>query len=41
MYIGEITIRETTERDLENIMNLWNNGEVMFLWVFQMGLVLH
>ncbi len=37
MYKGEITIRETTERDLENIMNLWNNGEAMFFVGFPDG----
>ncbi len=38
MYKGEITIKETTERDLENVMNLWNNGEVMFFVGFPDGL---
>ena len=38
MYKGKITIKETTERDLENIMNLWNNGEVMFFVGFPDGL---
>ncbi len=38
MYKGEITIKETTESDLENIMSLWNNGEVMFFVGFPDGL---
>ncbi|MEW8995526.1 hypothetical protein [Clostridium sp.] len=38
MYRGEITIIETTERDLENIMSLWNNGEVMFFVGFPDGI---
>lgn len=31
MYTGKVTIKETTESDLEDIKSLWNNGEVMFL----------
>ena len=38
MYIGEITIKETDEKDLPNIMDLWNNGEVMFYVGFPKGI---
>ncbi|MDR7857028.1 GNAT family N-acetyltransferase [Tissierella sp.] len=38
MYTGKITIKETTVEDLDNIMNLWNNGEVMFYVGFPKGL---
>ncbi|MGL4736921.1 MAG: GNAT family N-acetyltransferase [Cellulosilyticaceae bacterium] len=33
-----ITIRETSAADLENVMDLWNNGEVMFYVGFPNGL---
>jgi hypothetical protein len=39
MYTGKITIKETTESDLENIKSLWNNGEVMFFVGFPGGKV--
>ena len=29
MFAGKITIKQTDESDLPNILNLWNNGEVM------------
>lgn len=38
MYIEKITIKETDEKDLLNIMDLWNNGEVMFYVGFPNGL---
>lgn len=33
-----ITVKETTHSDLENIMSLWNNGKVMFYVGFPNGL---
>ncbi|MGL5642265.1 MAG: GNAT family N-acetyltransferase [Paraclostridium sp.] len=33
-----ITIKETSIDDLENVMDLWNNGEVMFYVGFPQGL---
>ena len=33
-----IEIRETSEHDLDNIMSLWNNGDVMFFVGFPEGL---
>ncbi len=38
MYTGKITIKETDQSDLPNIMQLWNNGEVMFYVGFPKGL---
>ncbi|SFB10304.1 GNAT family N-acetyltransferase [Clostridium frigidicarnis] len=37
MYKGKITIKATDENDLLNIINLWNNGEVMFYVGFPKG----
>lgn len=34
----EITIKETTKDDLENVMSLWNDGEVMHFVGFPEGL---
>ena len=38
MDTAEITIKETDENDLLNVMDLWNNGEVMFFVGFPNGL---
>lgn len=38
MNYSEIMIKETTEEDLDNIMTLWNNGEVMKYVGFPEGL---
>ena len=38
MQNNEITIRETSETDLENILLLWNNGEVMHFVGFPNGI---
>ena len=38
MYTGKIAIKETDENDLQNIMSLWNNGDVMFYVGFPEGL---
>jgi RimJ/RimL family protein N-acetyltransferase len=37
-YSGKITIKETSAEDLENIMSLWNNGDVMRYVGFPEGL---
>lgn len=34
----KILIKETTREDLQNVMNLWNDGEVMFYVGFPNGL---
>lgn len=34
----EITIKETTKDDLENVISLWNDGDVMFFVGFPQGL---
>lgn len=38
MYKGKVIIKETTVDDLENIMRLWNNGDVMKFVGFPEGL---
>jgi RimJ/RimL family protein N-acetyltransferase len=38
MFTGKIIIKETDEKDLMNIMNLWNNGKVMNYVGFPNGL---
>lgn len=38
MYTGKIRIKETDQSDLPNIMQLWNNGQVMFYVGFPSGL---
>lgn len=38
MYKGKITIKETDESDLENIIKLWGNPEVMKFVGFPQGL---
>ena len=38
MFTGKIIIKETDETDLVNIMNLWNNGEVMNFVGFPIGM---
>ncbi|MBU5591237.1 GNAT family N-acetyltransferase [Clostridium sp. MSJ-4] len=38
MYTDKISIKETDENELLNVMNLWNNGEVMFYVGFPNGL---
>ena len=38
MYTGKITIKESYETDLVNIMDLWNNGETMKYVGFPNGL---
>jgi GNAT superfamily N-acetyltransferase len=38
VYTGKITIKETDQSDLPNIMQLWNNGQVMFYVGFPRGL---
>lgn len=38
MCTGKISIKVTDENDLLNIMNLWNNGDVMFYVGFPNGL---
>lgn len=38
MYTGKITIKPTDESDLMNVMNLWDNGYVMFYVGFPNGL---
>ncbi len=38
MYTGKIKIKETDQSDLPNIMQLWNNGQVMFYVGFPRGL---
>ncbi|MCX6097313.1 MAG: GNAT family protein [Caldiserica bacterium] len=38
MYTGKITIKETDQSDLPNIMKLWNDGDVMFYVGFPKGL---
>jgi RimJ/RimL family protein N-acetyltransferase len=37
-FNGEIMIKETSAEDLDNIMSLWNNGEVMHYVGFPEGL---
>ncbi len=37
MYSGDIKIKETSREDLENVMKLWNDGEVMFYVGFPEG----
>lgn len=29
MYKGKVEIKETTSEDLSNVMELWNNGNVI------------
>ena len=36
--MSEIIIKETTKEDLENVKELWNNGEVMYYVGFPKGL---
>jgi len=38
VYTGTIRIKETNQADLPNIMQLWNNGQVMFYVGFPQGL---
>jgi RimJ/RimL family protein N-acetyltransferase len=38
VYTGKITIKETDQSDLLNVMKLWNDGEVMFYVGFPAGL---
>lgn len=38
MYTGKIIIKRTAENDLVNVMDLWNNGKVMFYVGFPDGL---
>jgi RimJ/RimL family protein N-acetyltransferase len=38
VYTGKITIKETDKTDLLNVMELWNDGEVMFYVGFPNGL---
>lgn len=38
MDIDKITVKETGNEDLQNVMELWNNGEVMFYVGFPNGL---
>jgi len=38
VYTGKITIKETDQSDLLNVMKLWNDGEVMFYVGFPKGL---
>lgn len=38
VYTGKIRIKETDQSDLPNIMQLWNNGQVMFYVGFPSGL---
>ena len=38
MYTGKIRIKETDQSDLPNVMQLWNNGQVMFYAGFPRGL---
>jgi RimJ/RimL family protein N-acetyltransferase len=38
VYSGKIRIKETNQSDLANIMQLWNNGQVMFYIGFPRGL---
>ena len=38
MFTGKIKIKETDETDLDNILNLWNNGDVMCYVGFPNGL---
>jgi RimJ/RimL family protein N-acetyltransferase len=38
VYTGKIRIKETDQSDLPNIMQLWNNGQVMFYVGFPRGL---
>lgn len=38
MYTGKISIKETDQSDLTNIMQLWNDGQVMFYVGFPKGL---
>lgn len=38
MYTGKIRIKKTDQSDLQNVMKLWNNGQVMFYVGFPMGL---
>ena len=38
MYTGKIRIKETDQSDLQNVMKLWNNGQVMFYVGFPRGL---
>ena len=37
-FILNITIKETSLEDLKNVMDLWNDGEVMFYVGFPNGL---
>lgn len=37
MYKGKVEIKETTSEDLSNVMELWNNGNVMFYVGFPNG----
>jgi RimJ/RimL family protein N-acetyltransferase len=38
VYTGKIRIKETDQSDLPNVMQLWNNGQVMFYAGFPRGL---
>lgn len=38
MYTGKIRIKETDQSDVQNVMKLWNNGQVMFYVGFPRGL---
>jgi len=38
VYTGKIRIKETNQSDLPNVMQLWNNGQVMFYAGFPRGL---
>jgi len=38
VYTGKIRIKETDQSDLQNVMQLWNNGQVMFYAGFPRGL---
>jgi len=38
VYTGKIRIKKTDQSDLQNVMKLWNNGQVMFYVGFPRGL---
>jgi RimJ/RimL family protein N-acetyltransferase len=38
VYTGKIRIKETDQSDLQNVMRLWNDGDVMFYVGFPKGL---
>jgi len=38
VYTGKIRIKETDQSDVQNVMKLWNNGQVMFYVGFPRGL---